>query len=143
MEDGEVQLRDLSEVFAAHGVAVAYLFGSRAEGTARPASDHDVAVLFTGPEPALDATVRLSAALSAVLGTDVDVVDLDRADLELRGHVAERGRLLYSADEPRRVRFEVDSRLRWIEFRPVVAETTRAFLRRVAAEGLRPRAGTG
>ena len=140
MQDGEVQLRDLSEVFAAHGVAVAYLFGSRAEGTARPASDHDVAVLFTGPEPALDATVRLSAALSAVLGTDVD---LDRAELELRGHVAERGRLLYSADEPRRVRFEVDSRLRWIEFRPVVAETTRAFLRRVAAEGLRPRAGAG
>ena len=143
MHDDRVELPDLSEVFAAHGVAVAYLFGSRAEGTARPASDHDVAVLFTGPEPALDATVRLSAALSAVLGTDVDVVDLDRAELELRGHVAERGRLLYSADEPRRVRFEVDSRLRWIEFRPVVAETTRAFLRRVAAEGLRPRAGTG
>ena len=137
MQDGEVQLRDLSEVFAAHGVAVAYLFGSRAEGTARPASDHDVAVLFTGPEPALDATVRLSAALSAVLGTDVDVVDLDRAELELRGHVAERGRLLHSADEIRRVRFEVDARMRWIEFRPVVRETTQAYLRRVAAEGLR------
>lgn len=143
MQDDAVKLPDLSEVFAAHGVAVAYLFGSRAEGTARPASDHDVAVLLAEPEPALDATVRLAAALSAVLGTDVDVVDLDRAELELRGRVSESGRLLYSADEPRRVRFEVDSRLRWIEFRPVVAETTRAYLRRVAAEGLRPRAGTG
>jgi hypothetical protein len=33
---------DLSAVFAAHGVAVAYLFGSQAEGTAGPASDHDI-----------------------------------------------------------------------------------------------------
>jgi len=143
VQDGRVDMPDLSEVFAAHGVAVAYLFGSRAEGTARPVSDHDVAVLFTDAEPALDATVRLGADLADNLGTDVDVVDLERAELELRGHVAERGRLLYSVDEPRRVRFEVDARVRWIEFRPVVAETTRAYLRRVAAEGLRPQTGTG
>ena len=128
---------DLGEVWTRHGVAVAYLFGSRAEGTARPSSDHDVAVLFTDAHPALDATVRLGADLAAVLGTDVDVVDLDRAPLELRGRVAERGRLLHSSDEARRVRFEVDARLRWIEFRPVVEATTRAYLRRVAAEGLR------
>lgn len=124
-------------VFAAQRVAVAYLFGSRAEGTARPDSDHDVAVLFADPEPALDATVRLGAGLAAVLHTDVDVVDLDRATLELRGRVAERGRLLWSADEPRRVAFEVDARVRWIEFRPVLEETTRSYLRRIAAEGLR------
>ena len=77
------------------------------------------------------------ADLAAVLGTDVDVVDLDLAPLELRGRVAVRGRLLHSSDEARRVRFEVDARLRWIEFRPVVEATTRAYLRRVAAEGLR------
>jgi len=128
---------DLGEVWTRHGVAVAYLFGSRAEGTARPSSDHDVAVLFADARPALDATVRLGADLAAVLGTDVDVVDLDLAPLELRGRVAERGRLLHSSDEARRVRFEVDARLRWIEFRPVVEATTRAYLRRVAAEGLR------
>lgn len=32
---------DLSAVWTAHAVAVAYLFGSRVEGTARPTSDHD------------------------------------------------------------------------------------------------------
>ncbi|MGF1662823.1 MAG: nucleotidyltransferase domain-containing protein [Kineosporiaceae bacterium] len=128
---------DVSRVLAAHGVAVAYLFGSRAAGTARPDSDHDVAVLFASAEPRLDATVRLGADLSAVFGTAVDVVDLDRAGLELRGTVAESGRLLYSADETRRVRFEVDARMRWIEFRPVLEETTRAYLHRVARHGLR------
>ena len=94
-------------------------------------------MLFTRTEPALDATVRLGADLAVTLGTDVDVVDLDRAGLELRGRVAERGRLLHSSDEARRVRFEVDARMRWIEFRPVVQATTRAYLRRVATEGLR------
>lgn len=128
---------DVSRVLAAHGVALAYLFGSRAAGTARPDSDHDVAVLFASGEPRLDATVRLGADLAAVLGTAVDVVDLDRAGLELRGTVAESGRLLYSADETRRVRFEVDARMRWIEFRPVLEETTRAYLHRVARHGLR------
>lgn len=128
---------DLDGVFAAHGVAVAYLFGSRAEGTATPVSDHDVAVLFAEARPALDATARLAADLAPVLGTRVDVVDLAGAGLELRGKVAESGRLLFSADEPARVRFEVDARMRWIEFRPVLEETTRSFLARVAREGLR------
>lgn len=82
-------------------------------------------------EPGLD------AVLAAPLGTRVDVVDLARAGLELRGKVADTGRLLFSADERIRVRFEVDARLRWIEFRPVVEETTRSFLDRVAREGLR------
>ena len=126
----------LAATLTAHRVAVAYLFGSRAEGRARESSDHDVAVLFLD-EPALDATVRLASDLSPVLGTAVDVVDLDSASLELRGLVAERGRLLHSADEARRVRFEVDARMRWIEFRPVVEETTRTYLARVASEGLR------
>lgn len=126
----------LDEVFAAHDVPVAYLFGSRAGRTATPASDHDVAVLFAGP-PAFDATERLAADLAAVLGTRVDVIDLARAGTELRGRVAESGRLLRGAAEPARVRFEVDARMRWIEFRPVLEETSRAFLARVAREGLR------
>ena len=124
-------------MFSRHRVALAYLFGSRAEGKARPDSDHDVAVLWDASEPAFDATMRLAADVGCVLGTHVDVVDLERATLELRGRVAEQGRLLHVGDEDRRVRFEVDARLRWIEFRPVVRDTTRSYLRRVADVGLR------
>ncbi|MBN9738551.1 nucleotidyltransferase domain-containing protein [Pseudonocardia sp. P1] len=108
----------LDAVLAAHDVTVAYLFGSRAEGRARPDSDHDVAVLFGRDDLPLDATERLAADLAAVLGTRVDVVDLARAGLELQGRVAEAGRLLYSADDAVRVRFEVDARMRWVEVPP-------------------------
>lgn len=129
--------RQVGPVLRDHGVAVGYLFGSRAAGSAAPGSDHDLAVLFDDPVPPLDATARLGGALAACLGTSVDVVDLDRATVELRGRVADTGRLLHSTDEVRRVRFEVDARMRWIEFRPVLAELTRTYLRRVATEGLR------
>ncbi|WP_060575413.1 MULTISPECIES: hypothetical protein [unclassified Pseudonocardia] len=94
-------------------------------------------MLFGRDDLSLDATERLAADLAAVLGTRVDVVDLARAGLELRGRVAEAGRLLYSADDAVRARFEVDARMRWIEFRPVVEQTTRSFLARVARDGLR------
>lgn len=128
---------DLSQAFVGHGVAVAYLFGSRAEGTATAASDVDVAVLFAGDAVEADRTVRLAAAVSAVLDCPTDVVDLSVADLELRARVVQRGRLLHSDDEPRRVRFEVDTRSRWFDFEPVLRETTASYLRRVATAGLR------
>lgn len=55
----------------------------------------------------------------------------------LRGKVATVGRLVYCQDESARVHFEANARMRWIEFRPVPEETTSAYLRRVAAAGLR------
>ena len=123
MQDGDVELRDLSEVFAAHGVAVAYLFGSRAEGTARPASDHDVAVLFADPEPApgCDGSARRRPGKRSWAPTSTSST-WTAPSSSCVATSPRAGRLLYSADEPRRVRFEVDARLRWIEFRPVVAD---------------------
>lgn len=133
------QMKDdrLAEMFGRHHVVIAYLFGSRAEGRARPGSDHDVAVLFREPPSLMDATQRLGSDLAAVLGTQVDIVDLDAGTLELRGKVAMDGQLLFSVDEVRRVRFEVDARMRWIEFQPVLAMTTRGYLSRVTEKGLR------
>jgi len=130
-----VDLDALRAALRRHGVAVAYLFGSRAEGTARPDSDHDVAVLFFG-EADLGAVGALQADLVAAAGTPVDLVELDRASLELRAKVIQDGRLLLSDDEPRRVAFETDTRSRWFDFRPTLEAMTRAYLRRVATRGL-------
>lgn len=131
------ELEDIRRVARQHGVVVAYIFGSRASGTARPDSDLDLAVLVDGAPSAATAVGALADALERVTGTTVDVVDLDRASIELRGKVAQEGALLLSDDEPRRVAFEVDARNRWFDFRPMLEATTRGFLDRVAAEGLR------
>ena len=65
-------------------VRLAYLFGSRAQGTHAPHSDYDVAVLLADGVDAdfvlatIERTVR-----NLVGGLDVDVVDLGRAPVEL------------------------------------------------------------
>lgn len=130
-----MDLDRLTPALRRRGVTIAYLFGSRAEGTAREGSDHDLALLFTR-EPTLGDLGALQADLVALSGTPVDLVELDRATLELRAKVVQEGRLLFSDDEPRRVAFETATRSRWFDFRPTLEALSRAYLRRVAAEGL-------
>ena len=118
-----------------HDVAVAWLFGSRAEGSARSTSDHDIGLLFAA-SPSLLRLGGLQLALERVTGTNVDIVELYRATLELRAAVVQKGRLLYSDHEPRRVGFLADTLSRWFDFRPVVQELTAAYLHRVATRGI-------
>ncbi|HCO01964.1 MAG TPA: hypothetical protein DIT48_01115 [Actinobacteria bacterium] len=126
---------ELAQVFRDAGIAVAYLFGSRATGTAREDSDADVAVL-TGRPLGLLGRERLSARLARALRVpDVDVVVLEEALLELRGRAIQEGKLLYSDDEPRRVAFEVRTRSEYFDFLPTLQELTRAYLEHVAARG--------
>lgn len=125
----------LRAILRRHGVVVAYLFGSRAEGSARESSDHDIAVLFDGAAELGD-VAALQADLVAVAGTPVDLVELDRTSLELRAKAVQDGTLLFSADEPRRVAFETATRSRWFDYRPTLEWLTRAYLRRVATRGL-------
>ena len=116
------------------GVLVAYLFGSRADGRPRPTSDVDVAVLFGRPTGLLERE-RLAGRLQDVLGAEVDLVVLDDAHLEIRGRVVQTGRLIHSADEPRRVAFEVDTRSRYLDYLPTLRRMTRAYLEKVAERG--------
>jgi len=118
------------------GVIVAYLFGSRAGGSPRPTSDVDIAVLFDRPTGLLERE-RLASRLAGTLGiADVDLVVLDDASLEIRGRVVQEGRVIFSADEPRRVAFEVDTRSRYLDFLPTLRALSRAYLKRVAERGL-------
>lgn len=132
---GVTEVQEWIDVLRPHDVAAAWLFGSRVDGTARENSDHDLAVLL-GHTPTLRELGGLQVAVERIVGTKVDIVELDRAPLELRAAVVQRGRLLFSDDEPRRVRFATDTLSRWFDFRPVVEELTAAYLHRVATRGL-------
>jgi uncharacterized protein len=126
----------VDRVLAAAGVRFAYLFGSRASGQHRPDSDADIAIM---PVRALDllAEVGLADRLAQALQVPaVDLVDLRRAPLGLRGRVLTEGRLLYSSDEPGRVAFEVRTRNEYFDFLPTQRAHRDSFLRRVAVKGL-------
>ena len=93
-------------------VRLAYLFGSRATGRARPDSDIDIAVLIDDGvcTDARHVNHVLRRVTGHVGGGDVpsdllDVVLLNEAPVLLRHHVLRDGVLLYERDEGERVRF--------------------------------------
>lgn len=89
----------------------AYLFGSRASGSAGPRSDVDVAVWLSEPRES-DADLDVAAAASRALKRDdVDVVVLNDAPLAL-AFEALKGRLLLARDHGERVEIEAAIMLR-------------------------------
>jgi uncharacterized protein len=129
MDDATV--KRLEPVLSEARIQAAYVFGSRREGTARPTSDLDLAVL-AGRHVGLLEEQHLAARLEGVLGVPVDVVVLDRASLELRGRVVQEGELVYRADEPARVSFAVRTRSGYLDFLPTLRENNRRYLEHVA-----------
>ena len=80
------------------GLAGVYLFGSEAQGAARPDSDLDLAVYAGRP---VDAARLLEArhAAATILRREVDLVDLAAADTILQMQVLRDGKLLTAPDD--------------------------------------------
>jgi predicted nucleotidyltransferase len=95
----DLNLAALREVFIKHGVILAYLFGSQAEGRARSSSDVDIAVLLppeAGEADQLDIQLKLAGELSSVLGrNDLDLVVLNEASPLLAHEIVNNGRVLF------------------------------------------------
>lgn len=86
-------------------VRAIYLFGSRAEGTARPDSDLDLGVLYASPQP-LARTLALEEELERALDEKVDLVDVARAGAFVALAVV-RGERLYCREPLEADRFEL------------------------------------
>jgi predicted nucleotidyltransferase len=95
----EPHLPALRDVFIQHGVVLAYLFGSQAEGTARASSDIDIAVLLPPGTPrAQFFDTRLSlinAVMDALHTSKIDLVILNEAGPLLMHQVVKFGQVLY------------------------------------------------
>lgn len=137
---------DVSRALGEAGVAVAWLFGSRARGDHRDDSDADVAFLLRpgAGTLGLHGQSRLAELLRKALGVPAtDVVVLDRAPLELQARVVMEGRVIHSSDEPHRVAFVVGVQGRWGDVAPALAMMDRAYLRRIATTGFGRADGDG
>lgn len=128
-EEAETAIR---EVLASRPwIAVAYLFGSVAQDLAGPLSDVDIGYVAAGVRNP-DAEGRLLDELVLRLRReDVDLVDLQRAPFALRFRAVRHGRVLICRDEVTRVRFEVESVLRYLDFKPLRDAGLRIGARRV------------
>lgn len=104
------------------GVVAAYLFGSRARGTARKGSDVDLGVLFAEAPPTSlhGPPSRIADALEQALAAEVQVVALNTAPPDLVHRVLRDGVLVHEADRSARVRFEVARRREYLDLLPVL-----------------------
>jgi uncharacterized protein YutE (UPF0331/DUF86 family)/predicted nucleotidyltransferase len=118
-------VRAIQETLAPiQSVQVAYLFGSRARGTARPDSDLDLAIALPRElDDAQRGRIKLEVidALTATLGAlgeRADIVDLDRAGSAVAFAAIAQGRCAYVRDRPDRVRLEASIARRYDDERP-------------------------
>ena len=79
------------------GLLGVYLFGSRAKGSAGPASDIDIAVL-SDPPLSPETCFELGGLASELAGEAVDLVDLMQASTVLRLQIIAHGQRLYCDD---------------------------------------------
>ena len=105
--DLPVDLHAVHATLRAHGVVFALVFGSRAAGTAREGSDVDLAVWA---DRDLDEW-RLRGELPEI----VDLLDLRRAPEGLAGRVAMTGTLVLDDNPPVRIRWQAETRKRYLD----------------------------
>lgn len=114
-------LSTCTEAFKKNGVKLAYLFGSRARGTSREDSDYDFAVLLSGKATVED-EVKLMLDIADDLHVSVDkinVVILDKANMELAYRILKEGELVYESDEEFRRLWERNTLIKALESRDI------------------------
>lgn len=117
--------RAVARLVARHpDIQAAYIFGSVAQGRARPDSDIDVAVLLGRRLPDARA-LRYRLALAGELGAalhrnDVQLVILNDAPPLLAQRVLSRGVLVFQRSRATRVRFHVATAQRYEDMVPTL-----------------------
>jgi predicted nucleotidyltransferase len=108
-----------------------YRFGSQTKGTARPASDVDLAILS---RVALSELRRFELAqdLAIQLHRDVDLVELRSASTVMRMQILSTGTCLTSVDEQARREFEMYTYSGYARLN----EERQDILKRISASGL-------
>lgn len=117
----QLDLERLVATLAEAGARFALVFGSRANGTARPGSDLDVGVVLDRPVDAWGIQVPDA----------VQVVDLERLPLDVAGRAAVEGLVLVEVDPAARARWVAQTRTRFYDEAP-----RRAWIAREALEAI-------
>ena len=89
--------KEIGEIAQKYGLELVVLFGSRARGDNRSASDADVAYLASVPLPLMD-EARLALELAPILGGVIDLANIKGASPLLARHIFKDGKTLYERE---------------------------------------------
>lgn len=135
---------DLSEMLVAYlaaqpDVVAAYVFGSVAQGRARPQSDVDIAVLLAADldeEARFDRRLRMGWEVERIIGRQTDLVVLNDAPPLLQHQVLKHGRLIFERDRAARVEFEVRAGKIYADLKPMYDFFKAALFQEIREVGL-------
>ena len=113
------------------GVRFAILFGSHARGRADSRSDVDVAVRAPGVD-----RLSLAARIGAALGVEVDVVDIDEADVPLLAEIVREGIVVHEGAAGEQASWRAAALAALEIDGPWYARMRDGWLRRVARSGV-------
>ena len=102
-------------------IVLVYLFGSQVQGYIGPMSDVDVAVLLENGSNKGEISSDLSSSIASALDQEpVDVVFLNRANVELAYAVLVDGEPVYERDACTRVEYEAKTMSLYCDYLPVL-----------------------
>ena len=110
-------------------VRLAILFGSQAAEVTHAGSDVDVAVALAGAMPSVR-QCELSARLSGVLGAEVDVVDLRKAQGEFLAQIVLGGEVAVKRDASLLAELAIKALAYREDMRPMVLQALKTKVRR-------------
>lgn len=132
----EQLLKIAPKILENYPVYFAYLYGSFARKAVHPFSDIDIAIYVEdiSDEDILDLELQISVQLDNRFkaGDKFDVRAINRLPLIVRGKILTEGQLVYSADEEKRVEFEVITRKLYFDFLPVINQYHDEYIKTVA-----------
>ncbi len=111
------------------GVRALVLFGSQAQGVARPESDFDVAVIGGQPRIYDQLYDLLSKKINRLV--NIDIVFLNQVTLELKSHVATYGQVLFEQNPKEFADFRQRVMVESSDFAPLRAIYSGATLARI------------
>jgi predicted nucleotidyltransferase len=112
------------------GLDALFVFGSEAAGTPRRGSDLDLAALLRRRPDALE-LLDARTGLEAIVGREVDLVDLGAASPILARQVLRSGRCVFGSSAPALASFEATLPSRYEDLKRVRAEAESALVQRV------------
>jgi predicted nucleotidyltransferase len=129
------QTTEITKIFKKYQVVFAYLFGSRATGTAIASSDYDFAVMLSSGldfKKTFAIRCKIISEIAKILKNEkVEVAVLnDLRSILFKFVIIQEGRTLYEADHVARVMFELKIINEYYDFAPFIEKYNQAYLER-------------
>lgn len=119
------------KIFQDLGVSAIILFGSRAQGVSRDASDYDIFVIGVNTRSVYDALYDMISEKINTL-VDIDILFENSAPMELKHHVARFGSVLFEKDASVFADFRQRVMTEYADFAPLRALYSNATLSRIS-----------